>query len=194
MSGQGSGLSVQLATGAPDIRLAGVRLAELARDVREALATPAACTIEAELDFPDWVDQVAPCAQAALSRLGGSIEQLGEWILLGDRFPSVSEVHNAIDSLREDLLAVLALRDAAALRRFRESMRPHAFEATERISTRLRNLGRACALLSAAILHPERMFAEGAPVLGMSLDLDLAHDLRAIALAARGPAALWRYC
>lgn len=184
----------ELATGAPHIRLAGLRLGELARDVRNALATPPAGSVEADLDFPDWADRVAPRAQLALSRLGENLERLGECVLLGDRPLSVVEVDNAINSLREDLLALLALRDAAALRRFGESMRPHAQEAVERIASRLRDLGRACSLLSATILHPDRMLADDTPDLGVSLDLDLAHELRAIAAAARGPAALWRYC
>ena len=183
-----------LAVDAPHVRLAGLRLAELARDVREALATPAAGMIEADLDFPDWVERAAPRAQAALMRLGENMAQLAQRILLHDGSLKVTDVDNTVASLREDFLALLALRDATTLRRFPEAMKTHAFEATERISHRLRDLGSACALLSAMILHPERMQTDGALDLGISLDLDLAHELRGIAAKARGPIALWRYC
>lgn len=183
-----------LPSNSPHARLAALRLAELARDVREAIATPASGEIPADRAFPDWIAAAAPRAQAALVRLGSNMQQMADQVLLRQDGAKVSDVDNVIAALREDFLALLALRDATTLRRFPEPMKAYAAEATARIAARLRDFGRACSLLSTVILHPERMQADGELETGIAIDLDLAHELQVIAAKARGPVALWRYC
>ena len=194
MSTPGYEAAGPLSSGTPHARLAALRLAELARDVREAIATPAAGEIDAEQAFPQWIEAAAPRAHAALLRLGSNIQQMAEQILLRHDTLEVRAVDNVIAALREDFLALLALRDATALRRFPEPMKAHAADAAERIVARMRDFERACSLLSTMILHPERMLADGELEAGIAIDLDLAHELQVIASQARGPVALWRYC
>lgn len=178
---------------APHVKLAGLRLRQLAREIDEGLSKSGDDVVASTQAFSTSLTFAAIQIRNSLLQLAADVQRLGDHILLASDSVKVADVDRACGDLRLRVRDLFALRNACHPRRFADWETPLVLDARTRIAGCLRNFARYCALVSAMILHPDRMQADGDADLGISLDLDLAHQLAAIAARARRPIPLWRY-
>ena len=184
----------ELADSNPNLRLASLRLSELARDVESACSEQAAGRIDPETALPEWLLTASSVAERAVQRLATSVQRLADGILISDRAMKVADIDSVVALLRDDMLAVLALRDAVALRAWPADMRGLAQKAEQSIVARLRQFGRVCDTLAKLMRSAHPSNAAEARDLDVVLDLDLGHELRVLASRAKGEVPIWKYC
>lgn len=182
-----------LRTEAPHVRLAGLRLTRLVREINEGLAGTASEVIVSTQAWSTVLTFAAVQTENTLTRLGAELRSLAERVLLASAAVRVAEVDRAFAELRARVRELFALRNLCHPARFRDWEQPLVIDARALFADCLRRLGRYCALLAAMILHPDRMGADGEADLGVALDLDLAQQLAAIAARSPPPVPLWRY-
>lgn len=183
----------ELRVDAPHVKLAGLRLKQLAREIDEGLSNPGDDVAVSTQAFSTTLTFAAIQIRNSLLQLAADVQRLGDHILLASDSVKVADVDRACGDLRLRVRDLFALRNACHPRRFADWEAPMVLDARTRIAGCLRNFARYCTLVSAMILYPDRMQADGNADLGVSLDLDLAHQLAAIAASARRPIPLWRY-
>lgn len=178
----------------PHVRLAAMRLRELARDVEVAFSEVPLGVVPADASFSDWAKETASRSTALIDRLARNVRRLAEGILVSDDLLTVAEVDALAAALREDVLALLAIRDAALLRAWPPPMRVFGDRAAGLIGARLRRLGIVCGALSTLMLAAGPASSADIGELDVTMDLDLSHDLLVLASESRGIVSIWRYC
>ncbi|HMV54895.1 MAG TPA: hypothetical protein PKC15_14255 [Rhodocyclaceae bacterium] len=192
MSNRGD-IKGELRIDAPHVKLAGLRLKQLAREIDDGLANSSDDVTVSTQAFSTALTFAAIQIRNSLALLAADVQRLGDHILLASDSVKVADVDRACGDLRLRVRDLFALRNACHPHRFADWENPLVLDARTRIAGCLRNFARYCTLVSAMILHADRMQADGSADIGVSLDLDLAHQLAAIAARARRPIPLWRY-
>lgn len=182
-----------LRTEAPHVRLAGLRLKQLAREIGDTLGQSPSETVVSTQAFSTTLTFAAGQIHKTLLRLAGDVQRLSRDILMCADAIKVTDVDRACGELRLRVREVFALRNACHAQRFADWEAPFVADAQARIAACLRDFGRYCSQVGLMVLHPERMQADGAAELGVSLDLDLGRHLAVIAGRARRPVPVWRF-
>lgn len=177
----------------PHVRLAGLRLSQLVREIEEALSSTGGEVTVSTQALSTSLIFAAVQTENTLKRLANEVQRLTDRILLAADAVRVADVDGAFAELRRCLRELFALRNFCHPGRFPDRDQPHVIDARTRIAGCLKSFGRYCGLLSAMILHPKRMQADGDIDLSVALDLDLAQQLAGIAGRSRPPLPLWRY-
>lgn len=182
-----------LRTEVPHVRLAGLRLSRLVREIEEALSSTGGEVTASTQALSTSLIFAAVQTENTLKRLADEVQRLTDRILLAADAVRVADVDGAFAELRRCVRELFALRNFCHPGRFPDREQPHVMDARARIAGCLERFGRCCGLLSAMILHPDRMGGDGDINLGVGLDLDLARQLAGIAGRSRPPLPLWRY-
>jgi len=176
------------------VRLAALRLSELSSDIDAACSEVPSGEIAADVSFADWAKEMASRSTGLLERLAKNVQRIADGILVSDDLRTVAEVDALAAALREDFLALLAMRDAALLRAWPSNMSEFADRAARSIALRLQRLGSVCGTLSSLMVAAGSGNSAEARELDMTMNLDLSHDLLVLAAESRGTVPVWKLC
>lgn len=178
----------------PHVRLAALRLYDLSRDIDSACSEVPLGEVAADSTFSDWAKEMASRSTILLERLAKNVHRLAAGILASDELRTVAEVDALVAALREDLLALLAMRDAALLRAWPPNMREFGDRAARSIGATLKRLGSVCGMLSSLMAAAGPGCSVEVSDLDVTMDLDLSHHLLVLAAESRGNVPVWKFC